>query len=167
MKRSLWTGFTSGLTAVLLGMAAISLSGCASAPNKDQIAAAVKQIDNSMAPMIAVRLATVAAVQGDPARAQRVADEADRLIADIDSGQSIALDTLVPLLNSRIAEAALRPAERALLVELVNLVATVTQGQVQSLLPADAKALLRLRLTWVRSAALGQVVALDVTRTGR
>ena len=155
MNRSSSMGFTSLWLAALLGALAIGLSGCATAPK------VVDQFEQSAAPMITVRLLTVAAVQGDPARAQRVADEADRLIADIDSGQSIALDVLVPALNSRIAEAALKPAERALLVELVNLVATITQGQVQSLLPADAKALLRLRLTWVRSAALGQTLVAD------
>ena len=155
MRRFLSTACTSAWIAALLGVVAISLSGCATAPK------VVDQFEQSAAPMITVRLLTVAAVQGDPVRAQRVADEADRLIADIDSGQSIALDTLVPLLNSRIAAAALKPAERALLVELVNLVAAVTQGQVQSLLPADAKALLRLRLTWVRSAALGQTLIAD------
>jgi hypothetical protein len=132
--------------AASLGLACIALSGCATSPQND-----------SLAPMIAVRLATVAAVQGDPVRAQRVADEADQLIADIDAGQSIALDILVPALNSRIAEAALRPPERAVLLELVNVAAAVvSQGQVQSVLPDDAKARLRLVLIWVRAAALGQ-----------
>ena len=162
MKHLSWTGFMSAWIAALLGVAAISLSGCASAPRQEQLAAAVKQIDNSLAPMIAVRLATVAAVQGDPIRAQRVVDEADRLISDIDAGQSIALDVLVPMLNSRIAEAALRPPERAVLLELVNVAAAVVQqGQVQSVLPADAKVRLRLVLTWVRSAALGQTLVAD------
>ena len=129
--------------AASLGLACIALSGCATSPQND-----------SLAPMIAVRLATVAAVQGDPVRAQRVADEADQLIADIDAGQSIALDILVPALNSRIAEAALKPAERAVLTELIGTVALVVQTQ--SALPEDTKARLRLVLTWVRSAALGQ-----------
>ena len=156
MKHLSWTGFMSGWIAALLGVAAISLSGCASAPK------ALEKLDNSLAPMIAVRLATVAAVQGDPVRAQRVVDEADRLIADIDAGQSIALDVLVPMLNSRIAEAALRPPERAVLLELENVAAAVVeQGQVQSVLPADAKVRLRLVLTWVRSAALGQTLVAD------
>ena len=129
------------------GVAAITLPGCASTP----------KAGDSLAPMIAVRLATVTAVQGDPARAQRVADEADRLIAEIDAGHSVALDVLVPALNSRIASAALRPAERAVLGELVNVAATVVQTQ--SVLPEDAKTRLRLVLTWVRSAAVGQVAA--------
>jgi hypothetical protein len=129
--------------AASLGLACIALSGCATSPQND-----------SLAPMIAVRLATVAAVQGDPARAQRVADEADRLIADIDAGQAIALDILVPALNSRIAEATLKPTERAVLTELIGTVALVVQTQ--SALPEDTKARLRLVLTWVRAAALGQ-----------
>jgi hypothetical protein len=129
--------------AASLGLACIALSGCATSPQND-----------SLAPMIAVRLATVAAVQGDPARAQRVADEADQLIADIDAGQSIALDILVPALNSRIAEATLKPTERAVLTELIGTVALVVQTQ--SALPEDTKARLRLVLTWVRAAALGQ-----------
>lgn len=148
MRRFSLKGFTSPLTAALLGAIAITLSGCASAP----------KVNDSLAPMIAVRLATVAAVQGDPVRAQRVADEADRLIGDIDAGQSIALDLLVPALNSRIAEATLRPAERAMLNELVSVAALAVQGRA-SVLPDDAKARLRLVLTWVRSAALGQAVA--------
>lgn len=139
-------GCMSRLAVALLGVALITLPGCASAP---------KAVD-SLAPMIAVRLATVSAVQGDPVRAQRVVDEADRLIGDIDAGQSIAIDALVPALNSRIAEATLKPAERAVLMELVNVAAVVVQGQ-PSVLPDDAKARLRLVLTWVRSAALGQV----------
>lgn len=134
-----------GWIAAWLGAAVIALSGCASTP----------QVADSMAPMLAVRLATVAAVQGDPLRAQRVVDEADRLIADLDAGQSIALDALVPVLNSRIAEATLRPAERALLAELVSVAAAIVQTQ--SVLPEDAKVRLRLVLTWVRAAALGQV----------
>lgn len=142
MSRSSWKGFTYGLSAALL----IALSGCASAP----------KVADAMAPMIAVRLATVAAVQGDPARAQRVVDEADRLIADIDAGQSIALDALVPVLNSRIAEAGLKPAERAMLNELVSVASAVVQTQ--SVLPEDAKVRLRLVLTWVRAAAMGQAV---------
>ncbi len=129
--------------AASLGLACIALSGCATSPQND-----------SLAPMIAVRLATVAAVQGDPVRAQRVADEADQLIADIDAGQSIALDILVPALNSRIAEATLKPTERAVLTELIGTVALVVQTQ--SALPEDTKARLRLVLTWVRAAALGQ-----------
>ena len=147
MKPSSWKGFTSPLIAACLGAIAIALSGCASAP----------KVADSMAPMIAVRLATVAAVQGDPVRAQRVVDEADKLIADIDAGQSIALDVLVPALNSRIAGAALRPAERAVLAELIAVAATVVQAP--SVLPEDVKDRLRLVLTWVRSAALGQVMA--------
>lgn len=146
MKRSSSMGCMRGWIAVWLGVAVIALSGCASAP----------QVANSMAPMLAVRLATVAAVQGDPLRAQRVVDEADRLIADLDAGQSIALDVLVPVLNSRIAEATLRPAERALLAELVSVAAAIVQTQ--SVLPEDAKVRLRLVLTWVRAAALGQVL---------
>ena len=141
-------GCMSRLAVALLGVALITLPGCASAP----------KAGDSLAPMIAVRLATVAAVQGDPARAQQVVNEADKLIADIDAGQSIAIDALVPALNSRIAEATLKPAERAVLLELVNVAAVVVQGQ-PSVLPDDAKARLRLVLTWVRSAALGQVVA--------
>ena len=148
MRRFSLKGCMSPLTAALLGAIAITLSGCASAP----------KVNDSLAPMIAVRLATVAAVQGDPVRAQRVADEADRLIGDIDAGQSIALDLLVPALNSRIAEATLRPAERAMLNELVSVAALAVQGRA-SVLPDDAKARLRLVLTWVRSAALGQAVA--------
>lgn len=151
MNRSSWKGFTFRWIAALLGAAVIGLPGCASAP----------QVADSMAPMIAVRLATVAAVQGDPARAQRVVDEADRLIADIDAGESIALDVLVPMLNSRIAQASLRPAERAVLAELVSVAAAV--AQTQSVLPDDARARLRLVLTWVRAAALGQVVASPMT----
>jgi hypothetical protein len=147
MNRSSWKAFTSAWTATCIGAIAIALSGCASAP----------KVADSMAPMIAVRLATVAAVQGDPVRAQRVVDEADKLIADIDAGQSIALDVLVPALNSRIAGATLRPAERAVLAELIAVAATVVQAP--SVLPDDTRARLRLVLTWVRSAALGQVMA--------
>ena len=147
MRRLSSTGYMSAWIAALLGAVAISLSGCASAP----------KVSDSLAPMIAVRLATVAAVQGDPVRAQRVVDEADRLIGDIDAGQSIALDVLVPALNSRIASATLRPAERAVLAELIAVAATVVQAP--SVLPDDTRARLRLVLTWVRSAALGQVVA--------
>ena len=143
MMFSLCRGCMGVWIAASLGLACIALSGCATSPQND-----------SLAPMIAVRLATVAAVQGDPARAQRVADEADQLIADIDAGQSIALDILVPALNSRIAEAALKPAERAVLTELIGTVALVVQTQ--SALPEDTKARLRLVLTWVRAAALGQ-----------
>lgn len=154
MSRSSRTGCMSGWIAVWLGVAVIALSGCASAP----------KVADSMAPMLAVRLATVAAVQGDPLRAQRVVDEADRLIADIDAGQSIALDVLVPALNSRIAEATLRPAERALLAELVSVAAAVVQTQ--SVLPEDAKVRLRLVLTWVRAAALGQVPAASAPAPG-
>ena len=147
MQRYTSMGYMSAWIAALLGALVISLSGCASAP----------KVGNSLAPMIAVRLATVAAVQGDPVRAQRVVDEADRLIADIDAGQSIALDVLVPALNSRIAGATLRPAERAVLAELIAVAATVVQAP--SVLPDDIKDRLRLVLTWVRSAALGQVMA--------
>jgi len=147
MRRFSLKGCMSPLTAALLGAIAITLSGCASAP----------KVNDSLAPMIAVRLATVAAVQGDPVRAQRVADEADRLIGDIDAGQSIALDLLVPALNSRIASAALTPSERALLLELVNVVMAGVEAR--AVLPGDANAWLRQRLTWVRSAALGQAVA--------
>ena len=113
--------------------------------------------DSTIGPMLAVRLATVASVQGAPVRAQRVVAEADHLIAAIDAGQAVALDVLVPMLNSRIAEAALKPAERALLVELVSVAAAVVQAD--TVLPADAKARLRLVLTWVRAAALGQAAA--------
>ena len=154
MKRSSSTGCMRGWIAAWLGMAVIALSGCASAP----------KVADSMAPMLAVRLATVAAVQGDPLRAQRVVDEADRLIADIDAGQSIALDVLVPALNSRIAEATLRPAERALLAELVSVAAAVVQTQ--SVLPEDAKVRLRLVLTWVRAAALGQALPASAPAPG-
>ena len=143
MMFSLCRACMGGWIAASLGLACIALSGCALSPQND-----------SLAPMIAVRLATVAAVQGDPVRAQRVADEADQLIADIDAGQSIALDILVPALNSRIAEATLKPTERAVLTELIGTVALVVQTQ--SALPEDTKARLRLVLTWVRAAALGQ-----------
>jgi hypothetical protein len=143
MMFSLCRAYMGVWIAAFLGLACIALSGCATSPQND-----------SLAPMIAVRLATVAAVQGDPVRAQRVADEADRLIADIDAGQSIALDILVPALNSRIAEATLKPTERAVLTELIGTVALVVQTQ--SALPEDTKARLRLVLTWVRAAALGQ-----------
>jgi hypothetical protein len=60
----------------------------------------------------------------------------------------------VPALNSRIAEATLKPPERAVLTELIGTVALVVQTQ--SALPEDTKARLRLVLTWVRAAALGQ-----------
>lgn len=143
MMFSLCRAYMGVWIAAFLGLACIALSGCATSPQND-----------SLAPMIAVRLATVAAVQGDPVRAQRVADEADRLIAGIDAGQAIALDILVPALNSRIAEAALKPAERAVLTELIGTVAVVVQTQ--SALPEDAKARLRLVLTWVRAAAQRQ-----------
>lgn len=143
------TGFTSLWLAALLGAALIVLPGCSSAGK-----ARVDAFNQSAGPMIAVRLATVAAVQGDPTRARQVVAETDRLIADIDAGQNVALDLLVPALNSRIAEAALRPAERAVLVELVAVAAEIVRTD--SLLPDDAKARLRLVLTWVRSAAIGQ-----------
>ena len=125
------------------------LAGCSTAGRTR-----LDAFNESAGPMIAVRLATVAAVQGDPTRAQAVVAEADRLIAEIDAGQSIAIEVLVPVLNTRIAEAALKPAERAILTELVSVAAEVVRTD--SLLPADAKARLRLVLTWVRSAALGQ-----------
>lgn len=111
----------------------------------------------SMAPMIAVRLATVAAVQGDPARAQRVVAEADALLAQLDAGESIALDVLVPMLNTRIAEAALKPAERAVLAELVSVAALAVQTD--SALPDDARDRLRTVLGWVRAAAMAQTLA--------
>ena len=149
MKRSRWMGYMCRLAAISLIAAT---AGCASTGGKAQ--ARIDAFNQSAGPMIAVRLATVAAVQGDPTRARAVVDEADKLIADIDAGQSIALDVLVPLLNSRIAEAALKPAERALLVELVSVAAEIVRTD--SLLPADAKVRLRLILTWVRSAAIGQ-----------
>ena len=147
MRRLSSMGCMSRLAVALLGVACIALPGCASTP----------KAGDSLAPMIAVRLATVAAVQGDPVRAQRVVDEADRLIGDIDAGQSIALDVLVPALHSRIASATLKPAERAVLAELIAVAATVVQAP--SVLPDDTRARLRLVLTWVRSAALGQAGA--------
>lgn len=142
-------GCTYPWLAALLGAVLIVLPGCSSAGK-----ARVDAFNQSAGPMIAVRLATVAAVQGDPTRARQVVAETDRLIADIDAGQNVALDLLVPALNSRIAEAALRPAERAVLVELVAVAAEIVRTD--SLLPDDAKARLRLVLTWVRSAAIGQ-----------
>lgn len=147
MNRLSLTGFTCHWIAVLLGAIAIGLPGCASAP----------KVADSMAPMIAVRLATVAAVQGSPERAQRVVDEVDKLIAQIDAGQSIALDVLAPMLNSRIAEASLRPAERAVLAELVSVASMAVSTE--SVLPEDARARLRMVLGWVRSAALAQTMA--------
>lgn len=146
MNRSSWKGFTFRWIVALLGAAVIGLPGCASAP----------QVADSMAPMIAVRLATVAAVQGDPARAQRVVDEVDRLIADIDAGQSIALDVLEPMLRSRIAEATLPPAERAVLLELVSVASMAVSTD--SVLPEDARERLCSVLGWVRSAALAQTM---------
>ena len=151
MRDSKSTGCMYRLAVALLGVALTVLPGCAST-GKAQ--ARIDAFNQSAGPMIAVRLATVAAVQGDPTRARQVVDEADKLIADIDAGQNVALDLLVPALNSRIAEAALKPAERAVLVELVSVAAEIVRTD--SLLPADAKARLRLVLTWVRSAAIGQ-----------
>ena len=127
------------------------LSGCSTA-GKERIDA----FNQSAGPMIAVRLATVAAVQGDPVRAQRVVDETDKLLADIAAGNSIAIDVLVPLLNSRIAEASLKPAERAVLAELVSVAAQIVTTD--SVLPEDSKERLRVVLTWVRSAALAQTL---------
>jgi hypothetical protein len=134
----------SGWIAVCLGVAVIALSGCASAP----------QVADSMAPMLAVRLATVAAVQGDPARAQRVVAECDALIAQVDAGESIALDVLTPLLQTRIAEAALKPAERAVLLELVSVAALAVQAP--DVLPDGTRERLRAVRGWVRAAALAQ-----------
>ena len=151
MKRSRWMGYMSRLAAISLIAAT---AGCAST---GKVQERIDAFNQSAGPMIAIRLATVAAVQGDPTRARKVVDEADKLIADIDAGQNIALDLLVPALNSRIAEAALKPAERAVLVELVSVAAEIVRTD--SLLPADAKARLRLVLTWVRSAAMGQTGA--------
>ena len=154
MVASKSTGCTSrwaaGMRIAAIGILLV-LAGCSTA-GKERVDA----FNQSAGPMIAVRLATVAAVQGDPIRAQAVVAEADRLIADIDAGQSIAIEVLVPMLNTRIAEATLKPAERAILVELVSVAAEIVRTD--SLLPADAKARLRLVLTWVRSAALGQAV---------
>lgn len=147
MNRSWWTGFTFRLIAVWLGVVGIGLSGCASGPQRA----------DSLAPMIAVRLATVAAVQGSPERAQRVVAEADALLAQLDAGQSIALDVLAPMLRSRIAEAALPPAERAVLLELVSVASLAVHTD--SVLPEDARARLRTVLGWVRSAALAQTMA--------
>lgn len=110
----------------------------------------------SMTPMIAVRLATVAAVQGDPARAQKVVTQCDELMAQLDSGESIALDVLVPLLNTRIAEAALKPAERAVLTELVSVASMAVQTD--SVLPEDRRERLRVVLGWVRAAAMAQTL---------
>ena len=127
------------------------LAGCSTA-GKERLDA----FNDSAGPMLAVRLSTVAAIQGDPVRAQRVVDECDRLLAQMDAGQSVALELLVPLLNSRIAEAGLRPPERALLIELVNVAAAVVQAP--DVLPADTRERLILVVGWVRSAALGQAV---------
>lgn len=133
---------------MLASLVVAAVAGCANAP----------KLNDTAAPMIAVRLATVGAIQGDPVRAQHVADTATQLIADIDAGQSIALDVLVPALNTRLAQSTLPPAERTLLVELVNTVAAVVQAQ--SALPQDTRERLRLVLTWVRAAALGQAAVL-------
>ena len=152
MAASKLMGCTSRWAAVMAIVAVGALlSGCSTA-GKERVDA----FNASAGPMIAVRLATVAAVQGDPTRAQAVVAEADRLIAEIDAGGSISIEVLVPLLNSRIAEAMLKPAERAILAELVSVAAEVVRTD--SLLPDDAKARLRLVLTWVRSAALAQAL---------
>lgn len=126
--------------------AALVLAGCASADKPR----------DTLAPMVAVRLATVAAVSGDPARAQRVVAEADKLLAQLDAGESVALDVLVPLLHSRIAEAAMPPAERAVLFELVS-VASMAVGT-DSALPEDTRERLRTVIGWVRAAALAQTL---------
>lgn len=143
MNHSPWMDCMFRWIAVWLGVAVIGLSGCASNKPAD-----------TLAPMIAVRLATVAAVQGTPERAQRVVAEADALIAQLDAGQSIALDVLAPMLNTRIAEAAMRPAERAVLLELVSVASLAVSTD--SVLPQDARERLRVVLGWVRSAALAQ-----------
>ena len=140
----------AGMRIAVVG-ALLVISGCSTAGK-----ARVEAVSQSAGPMIAVRLSTVAAIQGDPVRAQRVVDECDYLIAQMEAGQSVALDLLVPLLNSRIAEAGLRPPERALLIELVTVAAAVVQAP--DVLPADTRERLILVVGWVRSAALGQAV---------
>lgn len=112
---------------------------------------------DSLAPMMAVRLATAAAVAGDPARAQTVVAETDALLAQLDAGESIALDVLVPVLNTRIAEATLKPAERAVLAELVSVAALAVQTD--SVLPEDRRERLQVVLGWVRAAAVAQTLA--------
>lgn len=130
---------------LLMTLCAVALlAGCASQPTRDQ----------ELSAMIAVRLATVAAVQGDPARAQRVVAECDALIAQVDAGESIALDVLTPLLQTRIAESALKPAERAVLLELVSVAALAVQAP--DVLPEGTRERLRAVLGWVRAAALAQ-----------
>lgn len=151
MKVSKSTACSSRYLAGIVLSITLVLSGCSTA-GKERIDA----FNQSAGPMIAVRLATVAAVQGDPVRAQRVVDETDKLLADIAAGNSIAIDVLVPLLNSRIAEASLKPAERAVLAELVSVAAQIVTTD--SVLPEDSKERLRVVLTWVRSAALAQTL---------
>ena len=151
MKVSKSTACSSRYLAGIVLSITLVLSGCSTA-GKERIDA----FNQSAGPMIAVRLATVAAVQGDPVRAQRVVDETDKLLAGIAAGNSIAIDVLVPLLNSRIAEASLKPAERAVLAELVSVAAQIVTTD--SVLPEDAKERLRVVLTWVRSAALAQTL---------
>ena len=154
MVASRWMESTSrwaaGMRIAAIG-ALLVLAGCSTAGK-----ARVDAVSQSAGPMLAVRLSTVAAIQGDPVRAQRVVDECDRLLAQMEAGQSVALELLVPLLNSRIAEAGLRPPERALLIELVNVAASVVQAP--DVLPADVRERLILVVGWVRSAALGQAV---------
>ena len=151
MKVSKSTACSSRYLAGIVLSITLVLSGCSTA-GKERIDA----FNQSATPMIVVRLATVAAVQGDPVRAQRVVDETDKLLDDIAAGNSIAIDVMVPLLNSRIAEASLKPAERAVLAELVSVAAQIVTTD--SVLPEDAKERLRVVLTWVRSAALAQTL---------
>ena len=124
----------------------VLLVGCAGQPTRNQ----------ELSAMIAVRLATVAAVQGDPVRAQRVVAECDALIVQLDAGESVALDLLTPLLQSRIAEAALKPAERAVLLELVSVAAMAVQAP--GVLPEDTRDRLRVVIGWVRAAAYAQTL---------
>lgn len=146
---------TSRLAVVLALLTSVAVvTGC-STTSKERLDA----FNQSAGPMIAVRLATVAAVRGDPVRAQKVVNEVDSLLASIDAGQSVALDVLAPVLRTRIASAALKPAERAVLIELVSVASQIINTD--SILPQDTSDRLRLVLTWVRSAALAQTLVVN------
>ena len=72
MRESKSTGCMYRLAVALLGVALTVLPGCAST-GKAQ--ARIDAFNQSAGPMIAVRLATVAAVQGDPTRARQRSEE--------------------------------------------------------------------------------------------
>lgn len=131
---------------VILGLLLSMTTGCATTP----------EVAQNLSAMIAVRLATVAAVQGDALRAQKVVKECEILIAQIDSGEGLTADALQGLLNTQIIKASLKPAEKAVLLELVAVARAATQSP--EILPEDSRERLRTVLSWVLAAASAQAL---------